>query len=504
MNRTGNALRNMGFALAGQLLTLLAAFFTRGVFVRTLSAEYLGMNGLFSSILSLLSLAELGVGAAITFGLYRPLADQDTLEVKALMSFFRRAYVRIGLSIFFLSLLLLPFLPNLLKSPQALEDLRLYFFLFALNNAISYFFSYKRALLIADQKEYLSVFYQSFFFLLRNGYQVLALILTRSFWLYLIIQFVMTLLENILISIKADSLYPFLKETQALRLTPEAFATLKRNTLAMLAHKIGAVVVFGTDNILISKLVGIVEVGLYSNYSMVVVAMNTLLQRFLGALTASVGNLVATEPEERILVVFDSLNLLSYWLTALSSIGLFFLLNPFVKLWLGEQYLFPLPLVTIIVANFYLGRMRNPVLVFRDALGLFWKDRYKPLLEATVNLFASLVFYRYLGFIGILVGTTFSTLTTCFWIEPYVLFRYGLRRPLKKYFKRFLFHTALMFIAGLITAIAIALFKDDGFASLLTRIFTVLLIPNLVFWGVFRKTEEFRYLSGKIPWFPRR
>lgn len=502
MSRTRNSLRNMGFALVGQIVTLLAAFFTRGVFVRTLSAEYLGMNGLFSSILSLLSLAELGIGAAITFSLYRPLAEQNKSEVKALMDFFRLAYITIGILIFLLSVLLVPFLPSLIKSTENLKGLRFYFLLFALNNAVTYFFSYKRVLLIADQKEYLSVFYQSTFFVLRNGCQALALILTHSFWLYLLIQFVLTLLENILISRKVDSLFPLLKEARSSKLAPDTLVTLKKNTLAMVAHKIGTVVVFGTDNLLISKLVGIVEVGLYSNYAMAVAALASVLQRFLGALTASVGNLAATESEERIMLVFNSLYLLSFWLTALSSLGLFFLLNPFIKLWLGEKYLFPPTLMVIIVINFYLAQMRSPVLTFRNALGLFWKDRFKPLFEAITNLVASLVFYRYMGFIGILVGTTFSTLTTCFWIEPYVLFRYGLRSPLKIYFQKFFFRTALMLIAGLIIAITIPIFKDNGSVSFVGSLITVLLIPNLIFFCVFRNKEEFRFLTGKMPWFP--
>jgi O-antigen/teichoic acid export membrane protein len=480
------------------MVSLISAFITRGVFVRTLSAEYLGMNGLFSSLLSLLSLAELGIGAAITYSLYQPLAEKNHEEVKALIGFFKKAYTAVGLLILAMSLALLPFLPLFLKPGQGVEGLRLYFLLFALANSVSYFFSYKRTLLVADQKEYISVLYQSGTCVLKSVSQILALLLTGSFALYLVILFFATLLENVLVSRKVDSIYPHINEPGLKPLEPGNLAALKRNTLAMLAHRIGTVVVFGTDNLLISKLVGIVEVGLYSNYSMVILALNTLLGRIAGALTPSVGNLGAQESRERVIQVFDSLFLMTFWLSGLAALCFFFLINPFISLWLGKRYLFPIPVVGLIVANFYLSRMRSPVLVFRDALGLFWNDRYKPLFESIVNLAASLVFFRYIGLAGILLGTTFSTLTTCFWIEPYILYRKGLDRPLKGYFAKFASHTAILLVAGGLTFLALTPLKGNGIGTFLVQGLVSFTVPNLVFLAVFRKTGEFRFLKGKI------
>ncbi len=499
MSRTRNSMINIAAALGGQAGALLVSVVARSIFVKVLAAEYLGINGLFSNMLNMLSLAELGVGAAITYSLYRPIAQEDTLQIRALMDFFRKAYITIGLVIFALGVALTPFLDVFIKNPPQIPELRIYFLLFVVNNSISYFYSYKRSLIIASQKDYISTAYHYAFFLFRNFFQIAVLLTTANFLMFLLIQLASTLLENIFISRKADSMFPYLKEPCDRKLDSESLAIIKKNTLAMVFHKVGTVVVFGTDNLLIAKLVGIVEVGFYSNYSLIIGALNRTYSQIFRAMKASVGNIGATETPERAMSIFYGINLMGFWIYGFSSICLVNLLNPFIVLWLGERFLFPMPVVLVIVLNFYLSGMRKSVISFKDSFGLFWHDRYKPLFEAAVNLVASIALYFVFGMIGIFIGTVISTLSTCFWIEPYVLYRYGFKSPVRNYFGKYLLYSSVLILAGSVTWWLNSLVSGGQIEAFLVKLLICAFVPNLVFLCAFSRTEEFHFLLSKIP-----
>jgi len=498
MSRTRKSLINIAAALGGQAGSLLISVVARYVFVKVLAAEFLGINGLFSNMLNMLSLAELGIGAAITYSLYRPIAIDDTLQIRALMDFFRKAYITIGLVIFSLGVALTPFLEVFIKDPPQIPQLRLYFLLFVVNNSISYFYSYKRSLIIASQREYVSTAYHFAFFLLRNIIQITVLLTTADFLLFLLIQLGSTILENIFISRKADAMFPLLKEPCNRGLDRRSFSEIKKNTFAMVFHKIGKVVVFGTDNLLISKLVGIIEVGIYSNYYLIIGTLSNLYNNIFRAMKASIGNVVAMETSDKIQNIFNALNLFGFWVFGFSAICLINLLNPFITLWLGEQFQFPISVVMVIVINFFLSGMRKSVLVFRDAYGLFWQDRYKPLFESLVNLVASIVLYFAFGMIGIFIGTTISTLSTCFWIEPFVLYKHGFKSPVWDYFRRYLLYGSVLLVAAGITCWLNGFVPGHGIKSFVLKTVICFIAPNLVFGMMFFRTKEFRFLFEKV------
>lgn len=216
--RIKSSMVNLVFAITGQSLGLLISFFARIVFIQILGKEYLGLNGLFTNILSLLSLVELGIGPAITYSLYKPLAHKDISKVKSLMRLYKKAYITIGILILILGLLMMTFLEVFIKTIPDIPYIHLIFFLFVLNSAISYFYSYKRALIISDQKRYIATIYRYSFFILLNIIQIFMLYLTQNFILFLICQILVTLAENIVVSKKADKLYPYLKEKISKRL----------------------------------------------------------------------------------------------------------------------------------------------------------------------------------------------------------------------------------------------------------------------------------------------
>jgi Membrane protein involved in the export of O-antigen and teichoic acid len=498
MSRTTNAIRNITYAIVGQGLALIIGFISRIVFIHILGAEYLGINGLFTNILSILSLAEMGFGTAIVYTMYKPLAERDNYKLRALMNLYKNAYIIIGIIIAIVGAALTPFLSFFIKEIPNVPYIQLIYLMFVANSSISYFYSYKRSLIIADQKKHIDTFYRYFFYFLLNIAQIVILLFTKNYILFIGLQIISTFIENVCISKKVDKLYPFLKERGKTKLDKEEKNIIGRNVKAMVYHKIGGIVVMGTDNILISKFVGVIQVGIYSNYLLIINALNSILGLAFQSITASIGNLGVTETNEKGLFIFECINFIGFWIYASVSICLINLINPFIRLWLGSDYLFPMPLVIIIIVSFYLTGMRKSVLTFRDALGLFWYDRYKSIFEAAINLVVSILLAQKIGVAGVFIGTIISTLTTCFWVEPYILFKYGFKTSAIPYFERYIkFSLFLLFVGG-ITWLICTIFPDGSFMGFIYRLLVSAVVPNIIFLVVFWRCKEYKYLLSII------
>lgn len=336
MDRAEPIKKNLICAVAGELLLAALKFLSRRVFVLLLGREYLGLNGLFTDVLSMLSLAELGFSVSITYSLYRPVAQGDTETIKSLIRLYRRVYRAVGLTVLTLGLCLTPFLSFFMKEiPKDIPHIPLIYGLNLVNASISYFFSYKSTLLFVHQQKYVETAIRA------------------------------------AVSLQADRLYPYLREKDIRPLPEEALGEIRRNVRAMLLHRIGAVAVFNTDNLLISKFAGVASAGLYSNYTMIRGFLNILVSALFDAITPALGNLTATEPEESKRTAFRRLSFFSAWLFGWMSICLFCLYDPFIDLWLGEGYLLSKPAVLLIAVNFYVNGMRTPVNNTKSVLGLF-------------------------------------------------------------------------------------------------------------------------------------
>lgn len=493
MSRLVNSVRNAKYNLFGLLLSYSFNFISRRVFILYLNAQYLGLDGLFSDILTMLSLADLGIGSAIAFSLYRPLALKQKEKIQSLMEFYKRAYQTIGFVVLVFGLGLLPFLPFVLGSLPEIPNINLIYSLYVFHSSISYFLSYKRTLLIADQKKYLDSIYQYIFLSSKHLIQILIIVFTKNFVYFLLVMVGMTILENLLISKKINKMYPYLKEKNENHLDHIEKSIIKRNVIALSFHKVGAILVNGTDNILIVKFVSLATAGFYSNYVLIRTALNRVFQILFSSITASIGNLHAEEPIDASMLVFSQLNFISAWIFGFSAICLQLLYNPFIHIWIGADYIFNEWIVFVIVVNFYLRGIRQPVLTFRDSMGLFWFDRYKSIVEALVNLIVSIILVLKLGFIGILIGTTISTITTCSWIEPYVLFKHGFKTSVVSYFRKTLFYIFITVVAGLLAYVTTLLVSiENAYLDLMFRLITCLIIPNLFFFIIFRKRDEFK------------
>ena len=495
MSRTNNMIRNVSFSFIGQGLGILASFIVRIVFIRILGNTYLGLDGLFSNILTVLSLSELGVGTAITYSLYRPLAEKDLEKLKSLMALFKKVYSVIGFIIFGIGFLLTPFLSFFINDMPDIEGLQLIYILYVMNTAISYFFSYKRNLILADQNRHIETIYRYGFYIAMNVIQIIYLILSHDYFGYLIIQVIMTILSNWALSCKADKMYPFLKDKKIKKLSKKDKNEIVKNTKGLMIQKVGNVVVNSTDNIIISKFVSLASVGLYSNYRLVIYALSVVINQIYASLTPGIGNFFIDQDESRRIELFKKSNFITFWLSYFCSICLIVLFNDFIYMFAGKDYIFGIGVVFIIVFNFYITVMRKVIVSFREAAGLFYKDRYRTVFEVGSNLIVSIVLAKYLGVLGVFIGTVISYFSLSFWVEVYVLFKDGLKSSVSRYYLDYFSKMVLTLIVGFILYHLCGLIGGHILVRFIIKCFICVLVPNIVFILIYRNSSEFSYFK---------
>ena len=496
MSRTRNSVRNLSYAVIGQAIGFVISFIARIFFIRVLGREYLGLNGLFTNILTILSLAELGVGEAITFSLYKPLAENDTKKCTMLMQVYKKVYTIIGCAILVIGFCLTPFLPLIIKNMPDIPYINLIYILFVVNTAVSYFFSYKRNLIIADQKRYIATFYRYLAHAVFTFLEIVYLILFKNYIGYLLIMIAATLADNIMVSRKADKMYKFLKTEEQIPLDPESKDKIIKNTKAMMMHKVGGVVVNSTDNILLSMFVSLDSVGLYSNYFFITNALNSVTTHVFNSVTASVGNLFATSDSKKAYKVFKEVFFLDYFMYSFIAVSLLCLFNPFIELWVGKEYLFGFDIVCIIVINVYIAGMRKAVLTFREASGLFYKDRWKAVFEAIINLGTSIILAIYFGTFGVFLGTFISSVTVCVWVEPLILYKYGFKEKLIEYFKLYFMYAIVTIACCALTYYLCSFINYGRFVSLILKACLCVIVPNVINIILFRNTEQYQYFKN--------
>ena len=502
MSRLRSSIKNLSTAIVGQIFGIIIGFLSRIIFLRYLNEEYLGLNSLFTNILTIFSLIELGIGPAMNFSLYKPLAEGNILQIKSLMVLYKKAYIFIGCTIGIIGILFTPFYTFFLDTIPNIPRLTYIYWLFTLNTVLSYFFSYKRALIICDERRYIATIYRYAFYFIMNVAQILVLCFTHSYIVYLVVQILATLTENIAISRKADRLYQFLTYKNKTFISKETTKEIKKNISAMLMHKIGGIIVNSTDNLILSKYVGLAAVGVYSNYFLITDAINRVVSQFFSSVTASIGNMNALRTErniEKLEKTFDRIFFLNFWIYGFCSCCLWVLFNPFISLWLGSSFLFDHFVVFVITLNFYITGMRKSALTFREATGAFYYDRWKPIFESVINIVASIILAKKLGTAGVFLGTIISTLSTCIWVEPCVLYKHVFQKSARKYAVHFVLYTLLSLAACVLTSfLANCLRISNVFLSFICKCFLCLTIPNLLFLICFYRTEHFQFFMNLI------
>ncbi|USG02933.1 lipopolysaccharide biosynthesis protein [Latilactobacillus sakei] len=390
-----------------------------------------------------LSFAELGIGAALSYSFYKPIANADHKAITAITNLYRKIYNTIGWLILILGLLLAYFVPFLVKNSGSIKHLRIYFILFLLSSVVSYFFTYNRSLIVANQESYIDSINQLIFTIMKCVLQIVFLITLKSYMLFLVAQIATNLFSNFAITRLAHKKYPFLLDDKKIMPGKSVITEIKKNVIGTISSKVGAVVVNGTDNILISKFVGLSVVGLYSNYSLVVAGITSLLGQVLNSVVASFGNLGVSEKDniDKQVNLFNQFVFFNGFISIVVGLLLYILFQPFISMWIGTQYKLSEFTLIIIIINFVFAQFR-PALFLVNAYGLFWGYRYKSIVEATVNFFLSfyLVKYTGLGINGVLIGTIVGNIIVNSWWDPMILFTGAFHRGIFKFYLQYIYY----------------------------------------------------------------
>ena len=497
LSRTENSARNTVAGVAVRVATILVGYVARVVFTHTLAQVYVGVNGLFSDIMNVLSLTELGLGSAIAFALYEPLAKGDTETVKSVMALYRRLYRAVALIVAVAGLALVPALPLLIADYAAIDDITLIYLLYLANSVLSYLFVYKQTLIEANQLKRVPLLWRGGFQILQSLGQIVALLLTRDFVVFQLVGIACTVGYNLCISWRADALFPYLRERDVAPVEPGLRATIGRNVRALFLHKAGDVVVNNTDNLVLTYFAGIVSAGLYSNYYLIIASVGQLCREFFGGIAASVGNLGVTEDRERVRTILEATLLAASWVYGWCAICLFELLQPFIELSFGPQYLYDDWCLLVLCLNFLVVGLRKPSDIFHDSLGLFHDDRWRSVLEAVVNVVAQVLLASRYGALGVFLGMTVSILLTSFWIEPVVLYRRRLESNPARYFARLALYVVVVAAAWGLTTFSCRAIALDPLLTIACRLPVCVAVPNAVFFLALHRTPEFRLLWDK-------
>lgn len=497
--KTSNSIRNSFFSLVSNIATIVIGLIAQAIFIKILGAEYLGLNGLFSNIISMLGIVELGIGTAIVYNLYKPLHENNEKEIKSLMNFYKKAYNIISIIVLFIGILITPFLSFFIKEVEVDINIYLVFLLFVLDVFFSYILSYKRSILYASQKNYIINIVHMTYLVGMNLFQLIILYITHNYYLYLIVKIIMRLYENLVISHIVNKMYPYLKDKQINALNKNVRKGIFVKIKALFYHKLGSFIVLGTDNIIISKFLGLEMVGLYSNYYLIINALNTLLGNIITSLTPSVGDLLVENNVEKNYKTFVKIRFANFWIAAFSATCLYVVMEPFIKLWIGNDYLLPNIVLLILVINYYQKLMRLSYSTFKEAAGIFEEDRFVPIIESIINIAVSILLVIKIGLSGVFIGTIISGLVLWLYSYPRFVYKKLFNRSYISYAKETLGYIFVFSVIITITNKINSLFVIEGeFLSVLVSMINSLVISNILLIIFFYKTENFKYYKNII------
>ena len=389
----------------------------------------------------------------------------------------------------------------IIKDEPDISGLTLYYILFLVNTSISYWFSsYKASVLYADQKEYIKTNVQNTMAILQSGLQIVLLLLFRKYLLYLLIQLAGNIFLNLYVAHLVDKRYPEIQTYQGASLSAEERVQIRKDTEALVLSRFGHVALNGTDNIIISAVVGVLWVGRLSNYTLICDSVTSVLCQITAAITGSLGNFFATEDKHAGYALFKKVEFLNFWLYGFSFIALVTLLDPFVQIWAGERFVLGLPISIAIAINFFVAGYMNTLWVFRSTIGLFKQGKFRPILVAILNIILSIFLGKLWGVFGVLFATFLSRAAISLWYDPLILHRYGFEVSCKPFFARY-FRRVLLLTTILIVMLAIRYVVLSSATTVLRfavmTMFTAI-VPNAIFWLAYHRCEEYAYFRSIV------
>ena len=499
IERTKNAARNIVFDGMLKLLNIIIPFFLRSIMLHYLGVEYLGLSGLFRSILSFLNLAELGVGSAMVFSMYKPIAEDDAPSICALLKLYRTFYRAIGLFIAVVGLALTPFLRSLI-SGDIPSDMNLYilYFMNLGSTVLTYWlFAYKRSLLDAHQRTDVISKVSLITQFVEYALKLPALIIFRNYYMFLGVQLGAQVVINLLTAVRVNKMYP--QYTPHGHLPREKVMDIVRRVRDLFTSKFSAVVFNFADTLVISAFMGLTALAIYQNYFFVITALRTFIDVIIVACIAGVGNSLVTESEEKNYNDFSRITMLFGWIMGVGSAMLLCLYQPFMHIWMGEENMLTFNYVICFVIYFYTMGMNKIINMFKDAAGIWHRDRFRPLTAALVNLGLNLATVKWLGLYGVLLSSVVSIVGVQIpWLFHNLFQEVFPRKYLWPYVRFFCGLVGVALASCAASWLLCSLLRLGVWPSLIVNACVSFLVPNLFFFALFGKKPLFRESIAQI------
>lgn len=499
MSRASIAVKNSGASVATLLITTGLQFVYRTVVVHVLGVEYAGISGLCLNVIQLFALSELGIGWAISFYLYKPLKESNYRQIAEIIYYVRRLYKYVGFFILTAGLCVIPFLDRIIKGGQDLPYLWLIFILFLLNTTCSYlFFSYYQLLANADRKNYIMFAPQTWGNIILVLLQIAVVYFFHSFLIAVAISVISTICINYIIRRKIIRLYPFLEEHKNVPIKSDLKTEIVRYIKATMLYKFSQTILTSSTSVMISYFIGLVGLGLYSNYMLIVDTIRSLILNMVNPMSSVIGEITTNTGVEEKQWAYERLNFLMTWICFFCTISFFCLLTPFITLWLGESLVLPTSTVALISCYFYVEFIIVFSTKFRDGCGLNNIGKFRPLFTAMLNVGLSIFLATRFGLNGIILSLLISRLATLTWFEPWVIHRYVLNKPVWPYYLRLIMNGAVTLIVLLGMKWLVGQIWNNNWLSFITAMFCCLIIPNLLFYMIYGRSAEFKYFLYKL------
>ncbi len=495
IERTKNAAKNIVFGMLLKIYQIIVPFLMRTALIYCLGVNYLGLDSLFVSILQILNLAELGVGSAMVFSMYKPIAEDDSVTICALMKLYKVYYRVIGIVILVVGIILCPFIPNLIKSdlPEGLNVYILYLMnLFA--TVLSYWlFAYKNCLLQAHQRNDITSKITMCVYTLRYVAQFFVLFFLKDYYVYLIITLLGQVLINVTTAMVVDKLYPKYKPEG--KLDDLVVKDINQRVKDLFTAKIGGIIINSADTVVISAFLGLTVLAVYQNYYYIITALIGIVSVIFSACTAGIGNSLVVETEEKNYNDLKKFSFIIIWIAGICTTCMLSLFQPFMEWWVGKELLLPLSCVILLCVYYYIYEINYLLNSYKDSAGIWHKDRFRPLVTALSNLILNLTLVNFIGIYGVILSTV---LTMLFIGMPWLihnLFTELFNRSAKKYVIQLLKYTITVFISVLLSYMICNIITRCSIISLIIRGIICVGVSNLIWILTYRKSDE---MAGTI------
>lgn len=500
MSRTGNAVRNILCGIVNKFVVLLFPFIIKSVIVKEIGSDYLGLNNLFSSILQILNLAELGFSSAIVVNMYKPIAENDTQMICALMNLYKKIYRIIGTIILLLGLVITPFLPFFIKGTYSPSiNIYILYILYLLNTAVAYFlFAYKSVLFTASQRNDILSNINTIVIILQYMIQIYILCVLKNYYLYMIVGIIMVVLNNIICSFLADRKYPYYKCEG--NIEKKTLQTIKKRVLGLMINKVCQTSRNSLDSIFLSTFLGLHIVAIYGNYYSVMAAITGFLSLITTSITAGIGNSIVSETVEKNYNDMNKFNFIYMIISGWCTIYLLCLYQPFMKIWMGQEYMFTMDIVALFCVYFYSLKMGVLRGAYSDAAGLWWENRYRAIIETIVNTILNFILGKHFGVHGIILGTLISLLIINFGFGSQILFKHYFKsQKVSEYFsKHGMYAIVTLFILIVTYYVCSFVHYNNDYIEIIIRGIICFVVPAALYTLIYYRTKMFREAKSFI------